>query len=1499
MHGVTGALSSRARIEQISISDQTGRWLEINDVELDWSRLALLRGRVNINRLSARQVNWLRLPVTSPQPAQLPTAEAQPFALPELPVSVNLDELAIAEMRFEEAVFGRAASISIGGSLNLARGVLASDLTVQRLDGPGGQLTLKAGFSNETRQLDVDLDLHEPKGGLVATLLRIEGEPAIDLTAEGSGPIDDVDINFALDADSNRVAGGLVALRSTDAGLGFDVNFTGAIAPLVPPDFRGFFAGESAVRVSGVSKAGGGLRISTLTVNGAELQLDGDLETGSDGFLRDLTLTGTLGDPAGEPVILPVPGGRTKLQSAALHVNFGDGSRWIGLLVLDRLQAADIAMEDVTLRLGGLAQNLEDPANRNVTINVEGLATGVSHTDPEVSRALGDRIDLFADVALPPQAPIEVRQLQMSGNGLSIFSAGSFSGGTYTGRNAVRIADLGVLAGIAQRPLGGAIDLRAVGGVTPLSGGFDLTFDGGFTDLSLGDDRLDGLLAGATAISGRAVRDQAGFRTENLRVENPQLSFASNGVVSSTRTDIGFDARIAELRAIDPRLAGTLTASGRATGNGRPISVDVSAQVPQGEVGGRALTDLALGFTGDVNGSDVTGSLSGSGALDGLVLDLAGDIASAGERRSVDGLVVAVGPNRLTGSLAKDGAAPATGRLALDAPDIASVATLALIEATGAVSADVTLDAADIGQGVTLVANARGLAVGQTAVGSLEVNARVTDALGLPMVQGKLAAADVTAGGIGIASLTADAEQIDANRMRFNASSRLAIGTLADATGELARLDDGFAATLASLSLRQPGISATLTAPATITMRGAAIELTPLALDFGSGSLTAQGSIADSFDVDVAIRSMPLALANTIRPDLGLAGTIDGTARITGPRSAPDARFDLTGTGIASSRTQAAGLPAIGVQARGTTSNGRLDINADVSGAGLSAQARGAVPLGAGNLDLTVDLGSFPLVLVDRIAGNRGLRGTVTGNARVTGTLADPAAEFSLNADGVSASMMADFGLPSMAIGASGTYRRQVLTLTAGRLSGGGADLSASGQIPLSGPGLDVRANGTLPLSLANPFLAERSAQVAGILRVNASAQGALAAPRLGGTLSLTGGTVVYPDLNIRLNDVGFDASLDGNVASLRGLRAAVAAGGSISGEGSVTIDSARGFPADLSTRLNDIRYADGQFVSTRLNGGLTLKGPLVGGGGLLSGTIDLGRTEILDRRGPRRLAGSAGAGGARPHAGAGTGHARPGAARRPEAAARARRPRHRPRRPHQRAEPDLRARPRPRRRTRRQPARAGDHDQPGAGRAVRPSPRPAARPRPAHRLRRGLAAARRQPRPAAPLRRQDAIAGCHRDRHRRRPRHGAEDQLLLGAAAARGRGARPHSVQPLDAEPLGVPGRPARSRGRRARRRRRSGHPVAAARRDRPRRSRPRHPGGRVDGAARRQVSRRQRLRGRADRHRRHHHRRDPARSQPQRHRPRLGRLGREFDDRPVLRARLLNIRLIHSELR
>ena len=180
LSGISGALSSQARIARITISDPQGAWLEIDNVEIDWSRLALLRGRVNVNRLSAERVAWLRRaeppPPTGPA---LPSAEAKPFALPELPVAIELRELAFPSIVFAEPVFGQPAEISLAGNLSLRRVVLDTTLDIDRKDSPGGTLDLTASFSNDTRQLAVDLD--PPRHGRVRfERLEPRGADAVD-----------------------------------------------------------------------------------------------------------------------------------------------------------------------------------------------------------------------------------------------------------------------------------------------------------------------------------------------------------------------------------------------------------------------------------------------------------------------------------------------------------------------------------------------------------------------------------------------------------------------------------------------------------------------------------------------------------------------------------------------------------------------------------------------------------------------------------------------------------------------------------------------------------------------------------------------------------------------------------------------------------------------------------------------------------------------------------------------------------------------------------------------------------------------------------------------------------------------------------------------------------------------------------------------------------------------------------------------------------------------
>ncbi len=1060
----------------------------------------------------------------------------------------------------------------------------------------------------------------------MSQIVKIEGDPDLALTVRGEGPISDVTVAVALDADGARVAGGDVTLLETDEGQSFDVDLSGGFAPLVPSPYRGFFAGDTAVRATGVSKTEGGVRLDTLAVTGAELTLDGRLETGAGNGLQSLRLTGALGDPSGPPVLLPVPGGDTTLNAATLYVNFGQSSRWDGLVVLDRLNAGQMAFEDVTLDMGGLARDLADPEARLVTVTLEGIATGITSTDPAIDRALGPRLDLFADMRLPATGPITLDQFQIAGEGLSVFSAGSFDDGAFTGRASLRAPDLVVLSGLANRPLAGAVELRAEGSVTPLSGGFDLAINGSTDRISVDDPRLDALLAGETNVSGRAVRDADGLRTEDLRIENPQLRVASDGTISLDRTDFTLDAEIVDIGVIDPRAEGRLELTGRASGEGMPVGLELDARLAEGRILDNDVTGLDIGFSGSFDQESIAGSLRGEGQLDALVLDLAGEVSADRTRQEISGLRLALGPSLITGDLTRVAGTPLDGTLTFRSPDIAPLAALALVEATGSIDAEVTLSEAETGQGAALRATGSDLEVPGAVIGGFEADIDLGDAFGQPRIDGTLSARDVLAAGFEINALDAEARQIEPDRMTFDLRSRLAVGTLASLGGELEWLDDGFSATLSSLDIRQGDVAATLGAPATVTMAGGNLDLSPLALDVGGGRLTAAGRVAESFDVAVDISALPLSIANTIRPALGLAGEVTGTARITGPRDAPDVDFDLSGTGLAAATTRAAGLPAFALNARGETAGTLLALDAELTApGGLSARASGDVPLGTGGaLDLAIDLQALPLALVDRAAGGAGLGGTLTGTAAVTGTLAAPQATFSMEGSGLTANALRTNGVPPLGLAVSGSFANNAVTLASADLTGApGLALSASGTVPLAGAGLNVTASGTVPLQLANPILEQRQAQAEGVLRIDATATGSITAPQLTGAVNLEGGTLTDPSLNLRLNNINLAARLTGDRVVLDEARADLSAGGSISAGGSLGLSAAAGFPADLTVNFNDARYTDGAFVSTEANGQLTLRGPIQGGGGVLAGQIDLGRTEISISEG---LGGNAGA---------------------------------------------------------------------------------------------------------------------------------------------------------------------------------------------------------------------------------------------------------------------------------
>jgi translocation and assembly module TamB len=1210
IRGIQGVLSSNATINEITIADREGVWLRITNARIVWTRSALLLGRLNIQTLAADSIDVLRRPLPE---EGLPAPESGSFRVPELPLSVTLGALEVPRVSFGEDVFGLASQIALTGRLQLAGGSLDTALNVTRLDGPGGQLALTAAYRNDTQVLDLDLSLTEPENGIVANVLGIEGRPPVALTVAGQGPLEDLDLALTLDANAQRVLTGTTRLRQQSGGLGFTANVEGPIARLIPPRFREFFGAETTLAADGVFKTGGGLRLESLDLQSGALTVTGAAETTADNFLQRLTLDATVDNQSAEKVVLPIPGGETAVDRAALTIAFGESAdeNWTGSLTVAELATDTFAAQDIALNASGTAENINQPTERRVTFAVDGEATGITATRADIAEALGETIDLDIEGDWNAGGPIKLAKALLSGNGLSVSLFGDIAELAFRGDIAVDATSIAPFSQLAGREVSGGLDLDASGRIEPVTGGFDLTVDGVATGLTIDNPAADNLLQGETRITGRVARGETGLVADGLRIFNEQVSMTADGRFATGAADFNFDLALSDLGLVSEDASGRLTAKGRASGSDGLIGLTFGADVAEGSLVGKDLREAVLGFEGTLREGDLDGQVTGNAFLDGTRVQLASGVAIHENGRRLSGLNFTAGGTRITGDVTQNPAGLFDGALKLASADVSTAAALLLVQATGSVNADITLEPVESRQNATIKANADNLVVDNFRLVQAELQASIADLFNVPVANGSLQASDVTAAGIEVTRLSATAES-SGTTTNFSGDATLDNGTTADASGALSPVDGGWRLGLQTVELAQGGLAARLLEPAVLEVKGQDISVGNLAFDVGGGRISAQGTIAQNLDLSVTIAALPLAIANTIRPDLGLGGTIDGTATIGGTRARPDIRFNVQGRSIAAEALRQAGLRTVSLNATGTSSAERLNVDAAVTSPdGLRATVRGGVPLGEGALALDVALEAFPLAVLNAAAPGRNLGGSLSGTARVTGTLARPAASFDLRGAGLRASALDAAGMSPLDATASGSFANQVLTLSSARVSGPqGLSLTANGRVPVSGSGVSITVDGQAPLSLANRFLAERGAQASGTVSLGATISGSLRQPAIRGTISTTGAQFIDPQTNIRLRDIAVSASLDGDRVTIRSGSAAIAAGGSLSVSGSVSTNAQAGFPADIRINLNQARYADGNLVVATLSGSLTLTGPLTRDP-LVSGDIAIERAEI------------------------------------------------------------------------------------------------------------------------------------------------------------------------------------------------------------------------------------------------------------------------------------------------
>lgn len=943
--GFAGALASQATADEITIADDAGIWLTLRGITLDWTRSALFSGRIEVNRLSADEILLDRLP----QPQTGATAEAGSFALPELPVSVEIGALEAARIVLGPTVLGQPVEGRLAAALSLSGGQGQGKLLLERTDdGPDGVIDLAASYANTGQILQLDLSAREEAGGIAATLLGLPGAPSAALTIAGEGPLQDFAATVALETDGAPRLSGQVTTKGTDqGGTAFAADLSGNLAPLFLPDYAAFFGDSVALVVDGTRSADGQLDLDKLSLKARALRLDGQLTLAADGLPERFSLTGDLGLAGSEPVLLPLAGAvETRIGGADLALGYDakGGEGWSLRTTITDMQRADFSAERLDLSGSGRIARGQGTALIGATLNFD--ASGLQPADTALAQALGGRIAGQA-IGFWRQGDglLSLSRLSVTGADFKAVAGGTVAGlGAalgFDGHLSADMSDLSRLSGLAGRSLGGAAQIELAGSGSPLTGAFDLQAAVVGRDLSVAQAEVDALLRGTARVDLSARRDTLGTTLRHLRVEASGLTAQVQGKIASSGSDLAGTLAFADLGVLGAGYGGALQGTARLTGNwaeGRATldATGTGLRVGQAQADRllRGKSDLRLDLalangavrvdTASLSNPQLRASATGSLNGDVQSLDLSARLSDLGLL-----LPEFAGPLTVTGRATQDAKGTEIDLKAKGPGQIDAAMTGRFAKGFG------TADLAIRGTGQAALANA--YIAPRSVAGALRFDMRLNGPLELSALSGTVAL---------------DNARLADPALKFALTGLAAQATLAKGRADIAASAGvsmgGTVALRGGVGLAAPFVSELAVEISRATLRDPDLYETTL-----SGALTVKGPLAGGAMIagNITMAETELRVPST---GFGRAGDLPGLRHLAEPAE------------VRATRTRAVLVAASGQAVRGGATFG-LDVTLSapnrlfVRGRGLDAELGGALRLG-GTTAAVSPQGAFNLI---------------------------------------------------------------------------------------------------------------------------------------------------------------------------------------------------------------------------------------------------------------------------------------------------------------------------------------------------------------------------------------------------------------------------------------------------------------------------------------------------------------------------------------------------------
>ncbi|OWV90796.1 filamentous hemagglutinin adherence factor [Rhizobium sp. R72] len=1050
-----GLLTGGLRASQIVLSDTKGVFAQIDGLAIDWNPLALLTGRFHARSVEASAIHILRQPVRT-LPSR-PAAAGEGDSGFSLPIKIDIDKIALPEISLAQSLIGRAFSLAADGSVRADNEGANASINVHRHDVPDAKLIADAAFMPDRNQLRLKAKLTEPKGGLLAGLLALPDNPALEIGLTGDGPISDWRGQLQAALDGQQRASIEAHHTLTPENLHhLDLKGGGDLSSLLPAAFRPLFAGQTNIDVAANFDNRGKIDIQTgnLATGAVVIAASGTLDPKHNNSLN-ANLLGTSG-----PVDFrwPLADGEARFLISGINLSLTGDAKASRLNASASLDSAALPQATIgNVKLTAKSDNF-NLAGRSGSVQITLAAGDASFVNPDINRAI--------------QAPVTITlPLQISADALG------FNGAT-------------IESAAANASVNGSYKLSA----SSMTGNVKLTVQPAALPPAVAT-RFNAPIVIEGQVAGTVPSK---FNISNLSIKSNALEATGGVVLDEDMLDANLSGRVPDIQTLLQGAAGELNYQLSAKGNISALAVAANIKGPSLMMAGRQVKQLDINVSGSADPKAPQADITAKGTIDEQPINIATAVQVVDGKVQLPSIAADVGNNRLTGHIELSPAFAPTGQATFDFPDIGLLAALGGQKAQGDLKGSVDI-ANDNGKiALKVVASGSGLKRDTFAVVGPDINVAVTD-LKAFAATGTITAQELSSGPNKAESLALNFTQ-QQNRTNFDlgatydANPLVASGSVeVNAGTTLLRLDRFLA--------KPRNIPVELAAPSEVSISGGTVTLSAVELKTGDGSVHVSGTVGETLDIKADIRDLPASLANSFVPQLDAAGTISGKVTVTGTPAAPIANFDLDWKDAATSQTKGAGLSPLAIVANGTFADNTLNFETNLAGkGGVSLKAGGNVVTGGPNaqsLKVDADIVNIPAGLANALVPALAAEGSISGTVTAAGKLPAPAVDFKLNWKNAATSQTRSAKLSSLGLTASGNLKDNILNFDADARASGGMSIQANGNFVVAGADAQtLKIDGQLaniPAALANGFVPNLAAE--GMISGTVSASGKLPTP--------------------------------------------------------------------------------------------------------------------------------------------------------------------------------------------------------------------------------------------------------------------------------------------------------------------------------------------------------------------------------------------------------------------